>query len=439
MSAIDLGLILLGYLVGSIPFGFLAGKMRGIDIRTKGSGNIGATNAGRVLGWKIGIGVFALDFLKGAIPPALSLLMQAPIYIAIASGLAAFFGHLLPIWLKFKGGKGVAVGAGVAAVVLPIPFLMSLAVWILFLLAFRTVSISSIAAALVLAGTSLAAHDPFGDALFYRTLFGIISGVLVVLKHLGNIQRLLEGTENQIAPSRGLDGLARVVHIGSMGAWVGIGWFFTFVVGLGLFATFGEMATVPGSERIWWLPLPTVLEQPSPGAPFPDPLRKEQGSLIAGQAVSVLFPPYFQFQFWLALSGLTSALAWRAMGKFHRRRIQIVALGFLLVLLGWALEKKVGADRHLRNQSFNEAIITRDKADFEKAAEYRKQFNQLHGMSVILNLITLVVATGALALAAFPPPLVGSAEAEATAAEGNEDDETVNLLKNENVSDTTLC
>ncbi len=426
MSAFDLGLIVLGYFVGSIPFGLIAGFLNGVDIRVQGSGNIGATNAGRVLGWKTGISVFLLDFLKGAFPPALALYFQAPVYVAIAAGLASFFGHIFPIWLKFKGGKGVAVGAGVAAVALPLPFLMSLTTWALLLLAWRTVSLSSIAAALVLAGTALSAADPFGPELFYRTLFGLISSTFVLVKHIGNIQRLLDGSENQISLSTWLDALRRIVHIGSIGAWVGIGWFFTFVVGLGLFAAFGDLASAPGDERVWWLPVPAIFQQPSPGAPFPDPLRKEQGSLIAGQAVSVLFPPYFAFQFWLALAALCSCFGWRELGKVHRRRFEIVALAFLLVLCGWALEKKVSAGRFARNDTFHKAIKTGEKADFEAATAERESFGRFHGWSVLLNLLTLTVASAGLILAAFPPPLAGTAEPSGMA---EEDDSTINLMK----------
>ena len=404
-------LVLVSYILGSIPFGFLAGKAKGVDIRTAGSGNIGATNAGRVLGWKIGISVFLLDFLKGAIPPVVALwILDLPTWVAILSGLVSFAGHLFPIWLKFKGGKGVATAAGVTAVLLPIPFLLSLAAWILLLLAWRMVSVSSIAAALVLIGAVLTSTDPFGSSQFDRTLFGLISGVLVILKHNSNIKRILAGTENEIRLSQGLDGIARILHLGATGGWVGIGWFFTFVIGLGIFGTFREIATKPQSDRPWWLPVPQVIEQTSPGAPFPEPLRKEQGSLIAGQAVSAVFPAYFEIQVWLAFTALATAVGWRQKGKLHRTRVKVLGIALLLLLCGWALERQVSAKRFVRNDSLDKALTTKDPLMMQEAAGHRIEFNRLHGYSVLLNLITLTIATLAMGLAAFPPALPLSKE-----------------------------
>ena len=399
-------LALVSYLLGSIPFGFLAGKAKGVDIRKAGSGNIGATNAGRVLGWKVGISVFVLDFLKGAIPPAVALwILELPTWVAILAGLVAFGGHLFPIWLKFKGGKGVATAAGVTAVLLPIPFLLSLATWILLLLAWRMVSVSSIAAALMLIGAVLTWHDPFGPGQLDRTLFGLISGVLVILKHISNIKRILAGTENEIRLSGGLDGFARILHLGAMGGWVGIGWFFTLVIGLGIFGIFGEVASKPQAERPFWLPVPAMFEKASPGAPFPDPLRKEQGSLIAGQAVASVFPAYFEIQVWLAMTALATAVGWRQKGKLHRTRVKVLGIALLLLLCGWAVEKQVSSKRFVRNDSLNKALATMDALLIHEAASHRIEFNRLHGYSVLLNLITLTVATLGMGLAAFPPAL----------------------------------
>lgn len=413
-----------GYLLGSIPFGLLAGFLAGVDIRTKGSGNIGATNAGRVLGWKTGVTVFFLDFLKGAVPTAAALSFHCPIWIAIVAGLASFFGHLFPIWLGFKGGKGVAVGAGVAAVVLPLPFLMSLTTWVFLLLAWRTVSISSMAAALVLGGTALAVPSPFEGDTLYRTIFGLVSSGLVLLKHLGNLKRLLEGTENSLAPSAWMDGLCRVVQVSSLGAWVGIGWFFTFVVGLGLFEGFADLTTIEAGERTWWLPVPALLDRPAP-AGLPEPLRKEQGSLIAGQAVSYLFPAYYAFQFWLAFAALASAYAWRHFGGWHRRRIELIGFAFLLVLIGWALQVRISADRGVRNEATRQALVSRSQGDLDRAIAARKEFGQIHGISVLLNLLTLAIATGAMVLSPFSPPF-GRTE-DAPPAE--DEDTTVNLMR----------
>src|SRR3954469_12238656 len=100
---------LLAYVVGAVPFGYLVARLRGVDIFSAGSGNIGATNVGRVLGRKFGLLVFVLDFLKGAVPVALvRAYLPAEPWAAVAAGLAAFVGHMFPVYLRFRGGKGVA-------------------------------------------------------------------------------------------------------------------------------------------------------------------------------------------------------------------------------------------------------------------------------------------------------------------------------------------
>ena len=135
--------LLAAYLLGAIPFGFLLARWHGVDIFTQGSGNIGATNVGRVLGRKVGVLVFALDFTKGAGAVALAIWVGAYFddrlwsagFVEVGAGMAAFLGHCFPIYLKFRGGKGIATGAGVVAVLLPMPMLVGLGVWIVVLCA----------------------------------------------------------------------------------------------------------------------------------------------------------------------------------------------------------------------------------------------------------------------------------------------------------------
>src|SRR3954466_10974522 len=111
---------LVSYLIGSIPFGYLIARMRGVDIFGAGGGNIGATNVGRVLGRKFGLLVFALDFLKGAVPTLAARLWEGRAgELSVAVGLAAVLGHMFPVYLRLRGGKGVATGFGVVAVLLP--------------------------------------------------------------------------------------------------------------------------------------------------------------------------------------------------------------------------------------------------------------------------------------------------------------------------------
>ena len=154
------------YLVGAIPFGYLVARWRGVDIFQAGSGNIGATNVGRVLGKKFGLLVFVLDFAKGAVPVAAALALKGHLdpgqdfvergWLEVGAGLAAFLGHLFPIYLRFRGGKGVATGAGVVAVLVPGPALGAVLAWVAVVAATGYVSLASMAAAAVLTGLYLA-------------------------------------------------------------------------------------------------------------------------------------------------------------------------------------------------------------------------------------------------------------------------------------------
>ena len=196
---------LASYFLGSIPSGYLAGRARGVDIRTQGSGNIGATNVFRILGRGLGITVLLADGLKGwcavALIPGLALRWFPPPagslpnldYLSIVAGIAAVLGHNYTCWLRFKGGKGIATSAGVVAALLPQALLISMAVWIIVCLVSRYVSVASIAAALVL---------PFG-AWYAGRGWAMVSvaallGGMAIYKHKANMKRLLAGTENRL-------------------------------------------------------------------------------------------------------------------------------------------------------------------------------------------------------------------------------------------------
>ena len=210
--------VLVGYLLGSIPFGYVVGKWRGIDIRQHGSGNIGATNVFRTLGRKWGILVFALDVLKGVVavriamdglathstfwfslklahPSAAFGVHDVPIaqFLGILAGLGCFLGHCFPIWLGFKGGKGVAVGAGILIGLTPWTALLGLAVWGIAFKISRYVSLASILAAISLP-IILWVMERRLDAIFWFTL---VISLLAIWRHRGNIQRLLAGTESR--------------------------------------------------------------------------------------------------------------------------------------------------------------------------------------------------------------------------------------------------
>jgi acyl-phosphate glycerol 3-phosphate acyltransferase len=193
------------YLVGAVPFGYLIARSRGVNILQQGSGNIGATNVGRVLGLWWGVLVFLLDFAKGAGPvlAACYLLEQPeglpPNTLAVVAGIAAFLGHLFPVYLGFRGGKGVATGAGVIAVLVWEIVLLVVAGWAVVLFATRYMSLASLTAALLLLVLRLTLYAaPWSHDHLVVTLFCILGSALVVLRHLGNIRRLLAGTEHRL-------------------------------------------------------------------------------------------------------------------------------------------------------------------------------------------------------------------------------------------------
>ena len=195
--------VVAGYLLGSIPTGFLLARARGVDIRAVGSGNIGATNVVRALGKPAGAAVLLMDALKGwlavkAAAPVLCAWLapaagaQSREWFALCAGIAAILGHNYTCWLHFKGGKGIATSAGVVLALVPAALLIILGTWIIVFALSRYVSLASIVAALVL---------PF--AVWFSgksTTMIIVMAVLAALaifKHKANIQRLLAGTENR--------------------------------------------------------------------------------------------------------------------------------------------------------------------------------------------------------------------------------------------------
>ena len=197
-------LIALGaYLIGSIPSGYLAGRAKGIDLRKEGSGNIGATNALRVLGKKWGYLVFAADIFKGWFSVTLAYVLTnryAPDQMTVAGILAALFavvGHNFPVWLGFKGGKGIATSAGIMIALFPIwTFLVALAVWMTLFYGTRYVSVASIAAAISLpVTTGLLALAGKCDWLLVPV--AVLMAILATWRHKSNIQRLLAGTEKK--------------------------------------------------------------------------------------------------------------------------------------------------------------------------------------------------------------------------------------------------
>jgi acyl phosphate:glycerol-3-phosphate acyltransferase len=198
-SAVALG----SYLMGSLPTGYIVGRINGVDLRKEGSGNIGATNALRVLGKKWGYLVFAADILKGWLSVTLGYALAArfaPDQIVVAGVLAAVFvvlGHNYPVWLAFKGGKGIATSAGIMIALFPIwVFLCALVVWVSFFYTTRYVSVASIFAAISLSVSSTVLAL-LGKCDWLLVVVALLMTSLAIWRHKSNIERLLSGTEKK--------------------------------------------------------------------------------------------------------------------------------------------------------------------------------------------------------------------------------------------------
>lgn len=184
-------LIIGGYLLGSVPSAYILVKLkRGIDIRRYGSGNVGSTNTVRVAGRATGIMVFCMDVAKGAIPTILGMAVCRE--AALAAGMAAFLGHLFPIWLGFKGGKGVATGFSVGLVICPVASLIAIAFWLVVSVITGYVSIGSCSAAVLLFILISFMTKSWTCALTFAIFAGIIC-----LKHKNNFRNIKNGTEGK--------------------------------------------------------------------------------------------------------------------------------------------------------------------------------------------------------------------------------------------------
>jgi len=199
--------IIISYLIGGIPFGYLIAVIKGIDIRTEGSGNIGATNVGRVLGKKYGLIIFILDMLKGFIvvfyiPALVSSAVNIPTttdnLLVVLCGFCAVLGHAFPVYLKFKGGKAVATSFGVFIWLVPISIGIAFGVWLLTVIVTRYVSLGSMIGSLSLVGVIVIVVDsPFGDNI-YLTVMSVAVAILIIARHTSNIQRIIAGTEKKV-------------------------------------------------------------------------------------------------------------------------------------------------------------------------------------------------------------------------------------------------
>ncbi len=193
--------IIVSYLVGSIPFGYLAGRLYGFDIRERGSGNVGATNVARVAGIPLGMAVFMLDLGKGVVSagvfPAL-ITGEAVGGLAILCGAGAILGHILPVFLTFRGGRGVATACGALMCITPLAIAVGLAAWLVVVVWTGYVSAASVTAAVAVPICVIGLHVNDLAACTGELSFSGIIGLLVILRHIPNIKRLIAGTEHGV-------------------------------------------------------------------------------------------------------------------------------------------------------------------------------------------------------------------------------------------------
>ncbi|RJX28112.1 MAG: glycerol-3-phosphate 1-O-acyltransferase [Desulfurivibrio sp.] len=194
----DYLIIIISYLVGSIPFGLLLGKLAGIDVRQDGSGNIGATNVSRLLGKKVGAVTLLLDAGKGLLPMVAADMLGFAQHIVMLCGAAAFIGHLFPLYLRFRGGKGVATALGIFLFLSPVALLICAAAFFAAVYLSGFVSLGSLLAAGLM--PVVVFFQQGSGACFYLAVF---VGLLIWIKHRSNIIRLLRGEEKSWKKKKG--------------------------------------------------------------------------------------------------------------------------------------------------------------------------------------------------------------------------------------------
>ncbi len=181
------------YLLGSIPFSFLVARRHGVDVRKAGSGNVGATNVMRTAGRTAGVLAFLLDSGKGVLAVLAARQLGQGAFLEALAAVAAILGHLYPVWLLGRGGKGVATGAGTFLLLAPLPTLLGVIAFALTLATVRYVSVASLAGTAAMAGLCLALGSPRPVAWA-----AVLVAALIAWKHRGNLRRIRLGTENRL-------------------------------------------------------------------------------------------------------------------------------------------------------------------------------------------------------------------------------------------------
>jgi glycerol-3-phosphate acyltransferase PlsY len=190
--------IIASYLLGSVPTGLVLARLKGRDPRTTGSGNIGATNVMRAAGKVLGIATLVGDIAKGFFPTWLAIYVHQPQWVVAAAGLAAFAGHLFPVYLRFKGGKGIATALGVFLALNSLAVAVTVIVFAVILAGSRYVSLGSLIGTALMPLLLIWMRAPNA-----YVLLSLVMAVLIVIKHRSNIARLLSGTENKIGKKQG--------------------------------------------------------------------------------------------------------------------------------------------------------------------------------------------------------------------------------------------
>jgi len=189
----EIAAVALGYLVGSVPFAYVLARRLGIDLRQVGSGNVGASNVLRTSGARQAVLVMFLDVAKGALAVVVAARLTTGPATPVAAGLASVIGHIYPVWLGFRGGKGVATAAGVFAVLAPVALGIAAAVFVLAVWVTRYISVGSMAGAIALAVSAAASEAPGTVAVG-----AVIAALIIVHRHRGNLTRLMAGTERRV-------------------------------------------------------------------------------------------------------------------------------------------------------------------------------------------------------------------------------------------------
>jgi hypothetical protein len=296
---------------------------------------------------------------------------------------------MFPVYLRFRGGKGVATGTGVVAVLLPGPTAVAGLVWVTVLAATRYVSLASVLAALTLPMVRLlTTPEPFAGTKSILTGFSLLAAALVTLRHRSNLARLFTGEENRVADSPRLRMVARALHILALGIWLGASLFFSFLATPSLLHTFEGLA----GQRPDWLPLAADL-------------TKEQGLRLFGMAVGPMFPLYFAMQGVCGLVALITAWSWMTPNsdRIHRAMVILIVGAMAFVLVGILLSGKVEALRLVRDHA----------TDGAAHAAAQSAFTLWHLISLLVNFVVIVLVASATVLAARLPADPPAAPAKA--------------------------